>query len=51
VKQKRCGKCKKWKAESEFYKKSSHKDGLAVWCKPCSDKATNKARERRMAVR
>ncbi len=51
VKQKRCSKCRKWKAESEFCKKSARKDGLRVWCKPCSGKATNKARERRLAVR
>jgi hypothetical protein len=47
VKQKRCGKCRKWKAESEFYKKSAYKDGLTVWCKSCSDKA----REQRLVVR
>ncbi|MFB0554221.1 MAG: hypothetical protein ACETWQ_13015 [Phycisphaerae bacterium] len=51
VKEKRCRRCRKWKAESEFYKKQRHKDGLAVWCKECSDKATNKCRRRRMAVR
>ncbi len=50
VKQKRCSKCKKWKAVSEFYKKSALKDGLAAWCKPCSDKATNKAHKRRLAL-
>jgi len=52
VKQKRCSRCKRWKAESDFYKKRQHKDGLAMWCKECSDKATNKARKkRRTAVR
>jgi len=51
VKQKRCRKCEKWKAESEFYKYHRHKDGLANRCKECSDKATNKARKRRLAVR
>ncbi len=49
VKQKRCSKCRKWKAESEFCKKSARKDGLAAWCKLCSDRATNEARERRVA--
>ncbi len=47
VKQKRCSRCKRWKAESGFYKRRSNKDGLAVWCKECSDKATNKARKKR----
>ncbi len=51
VKQKRCGKCKKWKPESEFYKKSANKDGLRVWCKQCFGKATTKDRERRRAAR
>ena len=52
VKQKRCSKCKKWKAESKFYKIHRHKDGLAVWCKECSDRATNEShRKRRLAVR
>lgn len=51
VKEKRCSKCKKWKAESEFYKKRRHKDGLAVWCKECADKATNASRRKRMAAK
>ena len=50
VKQKRCGKCKKWKAESEFYKMRQQKDGLAPRCKKCSNKLTNKARKRRLAA-
>ncbi len=52
VKEKRCRRCRKWKAESEFYKKRSHKDGLAYQCKPCADKASNKSRRKRgLAVR
>ncbi len=52
VKQKRCSRCKRWKAESDFYKKRQHKDGLAGWCKKCANKATNKSRKnRRLAVR
>ena len=47
VKQKRCSRCNKWKAESEYYKKRKHKDGLSHWCKKCSDKANNDARRRR----
>jgi len=38
VKQKRCSRCKRWKVESEFYKKRLNKDGLAAWCKACSNK-------------
>jgi len=52
VKQKRCRSCKSWKTKSEFYKNRSCKDGLAVWCKECANKATNKAhKKRRTAVR
>ncbi len=50
VKQKRCSRCKKWKAESQYYKHLRHKDGLAVWCKECANKATNNCRRRRLAV-
>ena len=35
VKQKRCRRCKRWKAESEFYKNKSCKDGLQFRCKAC----------------
>ncbi len=52
VKQKRCRRCKSWKAESCFCKSCQHKDGLAVWCKECSDRATNKSHKKRLkAVR
>jgi len=52
MRQKQCGRCKIWKAESQYYKHLRHKDGLAIWCKECADKATNKARKkRRTAVR
>ncbi len=50
IRQKKCCGCMKWKAESEFYKKKLHKDGLAVWCKECANKATNKARKKRLAI-
>lgn len=50
VKQKRCSRCKKWRPESGYYKKSKHKDGLAVWCKECANKATNDCRRRRTAA-
>jgi hypothetical protein len=50
VRQKRCRRCKKWKPESDYYKKRKHKDGLAVWCKECADKATNDCRRRRTAM-
>ena len=51
VKQKRCSGCKRWKAENEFYKNRSYKDGLQFRCKACSDKATNKAHKKRLAIR
>ena len=51
IRQKKCCGCTKWKTESEFYKRKQHKDGLAGWCKECADKAINKARKRRLAIR
>jgi hypothetical protein len=48
VKQKRCNRCKRWKAESGFYKERRHKDGLSEWCKECANKASNKARKKRL---
>jgi len=51
VKQKRCRRCKRWKTESIFYKARRNKDGLAMWCKECANKATNKARKKRLAIR
>jgi len=51
LRQKRCGRCKKWKVESGFYKHRRHIDGLAVWCKECSNKATNRCRRLRSAMR
>ncbi|MCP4258685.1 MAG: hypothetical protein GY774_14470 [Planctomycetes bacterium] len=50
IRQKKCRGCMKWKTESEFYKRKRHKDGLAGWCKECSNKATNKARKERLAI-
>ena len=47
VRQKRCYRCRKWKAESLYYKRRRSKDGLYVWCKECANKATNKARRQR----
>jgi hypothetical protein len=49
VKQKICSRCKKWRPEAKFYKKLRHKDGLSVWCKECSDIATNACRRNRSA--
>jgi hypothetical protein len=42
IKQKLCTKCGKWKAENEFSKNRSSKDGLNSSCKECSHKATSK---------
>jgi hypothetical protein len=50
VPEKRCSRCRKWRPESRYYRKSKHKDGLAIWCKECSDKATNDCRRRRTAA-
>ncbi len=46
VKQKQCCRCKRWKAESEFYKRKARKDGLQYCCKVCANKATNKAHKK-----
>ena len=51
VKQKRCCRCKRWKAESDFYKSRLRKDGLQFWCKACANKATNKAHKKRRMLR
>ena len=51
IRQKKCRGCMKWKAESEFYKKKLHKDGLAVWCKECANTATNKSLKKFLAIR
>lgn len=45
---KQCGRCKKWKDKSQFYKRKENRDGLAYRCKECSDTATNKCRSRRV---
>ena len=50
VEEKRCRRCKQWKPQSRFYRNRKHRDGLAVWCKECSDKATNKCRNLRIAI-
>jgi len=46
VKEKLCRKCVQWKAETEFHKNASRKDGLARWCKVCKTNAAKKSRER-----
>ena len=45
VKQKLCRRCNSWKAESDFYKRRKHKDGLVVWCKKCSNTAIRNSQE------
>lgn len=49
-KQKRCSKCKKVKAVSEFNKCRANKDGLQRWCRVCM-KADSRARHERNAAR
>ena len=51
VKEKRCRRCLKWKAESEFYRLHKSKDGLCWYCKKCIKEEARKYRERRLAVR
>ena len=46
IKQKFCRKCRKWKAEIEFYKDSSKRDGLADRCKKCSYKSSKKSQKK-----
>ena len=35
VKQKLCRRCKRWKAESDFYKEHRYNDGLRYYCIEC----------------
>jgi len=52
VRQKRCSKCKRWKAESKFHRVQGRKDGLATCCKKCASKASMESyRKRRSAVK
>ena len=51
VKQKLCRTCKEWKAESEYHKNSSSKDGLAGACKECKTNAAREYRRRRKAAK
>ena len=46
IREKLCRKCSEWKAESEFYKNKSSRDGLGSRCKKCSCKATSKSRKK-----
>ena len=47
-KQKRCSKCKRWKAESKFYRVQGRKDGLATSCKKCAKKAAMESHRKRL---
>jgi hypothetical protein len=51
VKEKRCRRCKEWKPESEFYGRPKHKDGLAIWCKQCANKASTESRKQRSTAK
>jgi hypothetical protein len=46
-----CCKCREQKAESDFHKDRSCKDGLARWCKECKAKAAREYRKRQMAIK
>jgi hypothetical protein len=45
IKQKLCTKCNKWKAESEYYRNKSSKDGLVYECRKCSHTVIRKPRK------
>jgi len=47
VKEKRCSRCKRWKAGSEFHRVRTCRDGLATWCKEC----VSKSQKQRLAAR
>jgi len=51
ARQKLCRKCKKQKAESDFHKDRSCKDGLARWCKECRAKAAREYRKKQAVVK
>jgi chromosome segregation ATPase len=51
VNQKLCRRCKEWKAESEFHKNSSSKDGLSGSCKTCKTNAAREYRKRKRAAK
>ena len=51
VKQKRCRRCKRWKAENQYYKHNRCKDGLSMRCKECANTATKKSLKKRLAIR
>lgn len=46
-----CRKCKKQKAESDFHKDRSCKDGLARWCKECKAEAARKYHKKQKAMK
>jgi len=46
TKEKLCGECERWKAESQFCISRRTKDGLRWRCKECESKYTRKRRER-----
>ena len=48
VTEKRCRRCKKWKAESDFYKDLRYKDGLQGRCKKCANKTNKESRRKRL---
>jgi hypothetical protein len=44
VGEKSCSRCGEWKDERLFSKHRNNKDGLAQWCKECSNEARRKQR-------
>jgi len=49
VNEKLCNKCGQWKAEDQYHKHGSSRDGLANHCKQCRADAARKRRQKRSA--
>lgn len=47
VNEKLCGKCSQWKAEDQYHRHASSRDGLANQCKQCRAEAARKRRQKR----
>lgn len=50
ISEKLCRKCGQWKAEDEYHKHGSSRDGLANHCKQCRTEAARRRREKRNAA-
>ena len=50
-KEKLCSKCEKWKAENQFVRDRSNRDGLGAWCRACSYKTNGKSHRLKKSMR